>query len=221
MGRAVARLAAASCWRWRSGSSVCAPGRATPRRVRSRRRAGGPGPGRGDLDHAQCQRRRCSARVDTMALLEAHADVDLIDRLALGRLDSCPRLREGVSAAVPRRRDPQPGPAPGRLCHGRRGRARGALPDPGQRAGGRATPWSAPRCSVRRAAGGAGLAPARGRRRTGDHRRDRRGRPSLLVSQRSEFAAVIERQDLDGLLAELRARAASARRDRALSARYI
>lgn len=34
---------------------------------------------------------------------------------------------------------------------------------------------------------------------------------SLLVSQRSEFAAVIERHDLDGLLAELRARAESAR----------
>jgi phospholipid transport system substrate-binding protein len=34
---------------------------------------------------------------------------------------------------------------------------------------------------------------------------------SLLVSQRSEFAAVIERQDLDGLLAELRARAESTR----------
>ena len=34
---------------------------------------------------------------------------------------------------------------------------------------------------------------------------------SLLVSQRSEFAAVIERRDLDGLLAELRARADSAR----------
>lgn len=34
---------------------------------------------------------------------------------------------------------------------------------------------------------------------------------SLLVSQRSEFAAVIERHDLDGLLAELRARAGSAR----------
>lgn len=33
---------------------------------------------------------------------------------------------------------------------------------------------------------------------------------SLLVAQRSEFAAVIERQDLDGLLAELRARAGSA-----------
>jgi phospholipid transport system substrate-binding protein len=33
---------------------------------------------------------------------------------------------------------------------------------------------------------------------------------SLLVSQRSEFAAVIERHDLDGLLAELRARAGSA-----------
>jgi phospholipid transport system substrate-binding protein len=34
---------------------------------------------------------------------------------------------------------------------------------------------------------------------------------SLLVAQRSEFAAVIERQDLDGLLAELRARAAATR----------
>ena len=34
---------------------------------------------------------------------------------------------------------------------------------------------------------------------------------SLLVSQRSEFAAVIERYDLDGLLAELRARAESTR----------
>ena len=34
---------------------------------------------------------------------------------------------------------------------------------------------------------------------------------SLLVAQRSEFAAVIERHDLDGLLAELRARAGSAR----------
>lgn len=33
---------------------------------------------------------------------------------------------------------------------------------------------------------------------------------SLLVSQRSEFAAVIERHKLDGLLAELRARAGSA-----------
>ena len=33
---------------------------------------------------------------------------------------------------------------------------------------------------------------------------------SLLVSQRSEFAAVIERSDLDGLLAELRARAGPA-----------
>ena len=32
---------------------------------------------------------------------------------------------------------------------------------------------------------------------------------SLLVSQRSEFAAVIERSDMDGLLAELRARANS------------
>ncbi|HEX2477934.1 MAG TPA: ABC transporter substrate-binding protein [Geminicoccaceae bacterium] len=32
---------------------------------------------------------------------------------------------------------------------------------------------------------------------------------SLLVSQRSEFAAVIEREDLDGLLAQLRARAGS------------
>jgi phospholipid transport system substrate-binding protein len=32
---------------------------------------------------------------------------------------------------------------------------------------------------------------------------------SLLVSQRSEFAAVIERSSLDGLLAELRARAQS------------
>jgi hypothetical protein len=29
------------------------------------------------------------------------------------------------------------------------------------------------------------------------------------VSQRSEFAAVIEREDLDGLLAQLRARAGS------------
>jgi phospholipid transport system substrate-binding protein len=34
---------------------------------------------------------------------------------------------------------------------------------------------------------------------------------SLLVTQRSEFAAVIERSDMDGLLAELRARAASTR----------
>jgi phospholipid transport system substrate-binding protein len=34
---------------------------------------------------------------------------------------------------------------------------------------------------------------------------------SLLVAQRSEFAAVIERDNLDGLLAELRARAESAR----------
>jgi phospholipid transport system substrate-binding protein len=34
---------------------------------------------------------------------------------------------------------------------------------------------------------------------------------SMLVSQRSEFAAVIERHDVDGLLAELRARAESAR----------
>jgi phospholipid transport system substrate-binding protein len=33
---------------------------------------------------------------------------------------------------------------------------------------------------------------------------------SLLVAQRAEFAAVIERQNLDGLLAELRARAGSA-----------
>ena len=33
---------------------------------------------------------------------------------------------------------------------------------------------------------------------------------SLLVSQRSEFAAVIERQDIDGMLAELRARAGPA-----------
>jgi phospholipid transport system substrate-binding protein len=32
---------------------------------------------------------------------------------------------------------------------------------------------------------------------------------SLLVSQRSEFSAVIERQDIDGLLSELRARAGS------------
>ena len=34
---------------------------------------------------------------------------------------------------------------------------------------------------------------------------------SLLVSQRSEFASVIERSDMDGLLAELRARAQSFR----------
>lgn len=34
---------------------------------------------------------------------------------------------------------------------------------------------------------------------------------SLLVAQRSEFAAVIERQDVDGLLTELRARAKSSR----------
>ena len=32
---------------------------------------------------------------------------------------------------------------------------------------------------------------------------------SLLVSQRSEFAAVIERSDMEGLLAELQARASS------------
>jgi phospholipid transport system substrate-binding protein len=34
---------------------------------------------------------------------------------------------------------------------------------------------------------------------------------SLLVSQRSEFASVIERSDMDGLLAELRARAQSSK----------
>jgi len=34
---------------------------------------------------------------------------------------------------------------------------------------------------------------------------------SLLVSQRSEFAAVIERSDMEGLLAEMEARASSAR----------
>jgi phospholipid transport system substrate-binding protein len=32
---------------------------------------------------------------------------------------------------------------------------------------------------------------------------------SLLVSQRSEFAAVIERSDMEGLLTELQARATS------------
>jgi ABC-type transporter MlaC component len=35
------------------------------------------------------------------------------------------------------------------------------------------------------------------------------GGVSLLVSQRSEFAAVIERSDMEGLLAELQARASS------------
>jgi len=37
------------------------------------------------------------------------------------------------------------------------------------------------------------------------------GGVSLLVSQRSEFAAVIERSDMEGLLAELQARASSTR----------
>ena len=70
-----------------------------------------------------------------------------------------------------------------------------------------ATPWSAPRCFP---TNGQPLA-LDWRLRAGD------SGPviidlivegaSLLVSQRSEFAAVIERQDIDGLLAELRARA--------------
>jgi phospholipid transport system substrate-binding protein len=152
------------------------------------------------------------ARVDKLtALLAARADVALISRLALGRhwkaLPEAQRqdyeqlFRDVVIRSMARRLD---GYAPD---------AEGALEDRFQILGSAA---AGERDTLVRSK----VFPADGppvaldwRLRAGD------SAPviidlivegaSLLVAQRSEFAAVIERQDLDGLLAELRARAGS------------
>ena len=154
-----------------------------------------------------------SARVDRlMTLLEAHTDVDLISRLALGRYwnqlpeaqrkDYQQLFRDVVMRSLARRLN---GYAPD---------AKDAIEKHFQILG------SAPagksdtlvRCKV---------FPPDGQPLALDWRvREGEAGPviidvivegaSLLVSQRSEFAAVIERHSLNGLLAELRARAASA-----------
>ena len=162
------------------------------------------------------------------ALLAARADVGLISRLALGRhwkeLPEAQRqdyqelFRAVVIRSFARRLDGYAPDADGALEE--RFKILGSAPAGGARGG---------RCgSGGRAPGGARdtlvrskVFPAEGPPVALDWRlRATDAGPliidlivegaSLLVSQRSEFAAVIERQKLDGLLAELRARAGSA-----------
>ena len=153
------------------------------------------------------------ARVDELtALLETRADIGLISRLALGRywneLPEAQRqeyqelFRDVVIRGMARRLDGYAPDAKGAL--GERFQILGSAP-----AGERDTlvrskvfPANGPPVALdwRLRAGSSGPVIidliVEG--------------ASLLVSQRSEFAAVIERQKLDGLLAELRARAGSA-----------
>jgi phospholipid transport system substrate-binding protein len=154
-----------------------------------------------------------SARVDRlMALLEAHTDVDLISRLALGRYwnqlpeaqrkDYQQLFRDVVMRSLARRLD---GYAP---------HAKDAIEKHFQILGN--APAGKGDTLVR-----SKVVPPDGQPLALDWRvREGDAGPviidvivegaSLLVSQRSEFAAVIERHNLNGLLAELRARAASA-----------
>jgi phospholipid transport system substrate-binding protein len=151
-----------------------------------------------------------AVRVDKLtALLEARADVGLISRLALGRywkeLPEAQRpdyerlFRDVVIRSMARRLDGYAPDADGALED--RFRILGSAP-----AGERDTlvrskvfPENGPPVALDWRLRADGSAPViidlivEG--------------ASLLVSQRSEFAAVIERQKLDGLLAQLRARA--------------
>jgi phospholipid transport system substrate-binding protein len=155
-----------------------------------------------------------NARVDRlMALLETHTDVDLISRLALGRYwsqlpqaqqkDYQQLFRDVVIRSLARRLDGYAPDAKDPLekrfqilgsAHAGKGdtlvRSK-VFPSDGPPV---ALDWR-----VREGDAGAVIIDVivEG--------------ASLLVSQRSEFAAVIERHDLNGLLAELRARAESAR----------
>jgi phospholipid transport system substrate-binding protein len=151
-------------------------------------------------------------RVDKLtALLEARADVGLISRLALGRhwklLPEAQRqdyqqlFRDVVIRSMARRLD---GYAPD---------AEGALEE-------RFRILGSARAGERDSLVRSKVVPAEGPPVALDWRlRATDSGPviidlivegaSLLVAQRSEFAAVIERQKLDGLLAELRARAGS------------
>jgi phospholipid transport system substrate-binding protein len=155
-----------------------------------------------------------SARVDRLlALLETHTDVDLISRLALGRYwnelpeaqqkDYQQLFRDVVMRSLARRLD---GYAPD---------AKDPLEKRFQILG--SAPAGKADTLVR-----SKVFPPDGPPVALDWRvREGVAGPviidvivegaSLLVSQRSEFTAVIERQDLNGLLAELRARAESAR----------
>jgi phospholipid transport system substrate-binding protein len=152
-------------------------------------------------------------RVDKLtALLEARADVGLISRLALGRhwkeLPEAQRpdyqqlFRDVVIRSMARRLD---GYAPD---------AEGALEE-------RFKILGSARAGERDTLVRSKVFPAEGPPVALDWRLRATDRgpviidlivegASLLVAQRSEFAAVIERQKLDGLLAELRARAGSA-----------
>ena len=154
-----------------------------------------------------------SARVDRlMALLEAHTDVDLISRLALGRYwselpetqqkDYQQLFRDVVIRSLARRLNGYDPDAKDPIE--KRFQILGSAPagksDTLVRS--KVFPRDGPPVAldwrVREGDAGAVIIDVivEG--------------ASLLVSQRSEFAAVIERHDLNGLLAELRARAASA-----------
>ena len=153
-----------------------------------------------------------SARVDRlMAMLEARTDVDLISRLALGRYwnqlpeaqqkDYQQLFRDVVIRSLARR------------LNGYTSDAKDPIDERFQIQG--SAPAGQSDILVR-----SKVFPRDGQPVALDWRlREGRAGPmiidvivegaSMLVSQRSEFAAVIERHDLDGLLAELRARAAS------------
>ena len=155
-----------------------------------------------------------SGRIDELlSLLEAHTDVDLISRLALGRYwsrlpeaqqkDYQQLFRDVVIRSLARRLD------------GYATQARGPLEQRFQIVS--SAPAGEKDTLVR-----SRVVPRDGPSLTLDWRlRDGPSGPliidlivegaSLLVAQRSEFAAVIERNHLDGLLTELRARAESTR----------
>ena len=161
--------------------------------------------GSGDLDPR--------TRLDRLAeLLRSKTDVALLSRLGSGPALAAPdRGPAGpLPGAVRAGRDPQSGAAP-RSVRQRRQPATStstfASPEPGGRQARRPGPQRGD--DPGRRYRGRRLAPARRRGSAGDHRPDHRG-VSLLVTQRSEFAAVIERSDMEGLLTELQARATSA-----------
>ena len=153
-----------------------------------------------------------SGRVDQlMVLLEARTDVGLISRLALGRYWN--QLPEAQQADYQRLFREVVIRSMARRLNGFAEDAKGPLEERFQIVG--SAPAGRDDTLVR-----SRVFPTDGQPRALDWRlRAGASAPviidlivegaSLLVSQRSEFAAVIERHSLDGLLTELRARAAS------------
>ena len=179
---------AASCWPSRPGSSCLRPWSGRSQRLAARPGAEQVVQELADQIWATLNTSGAddSARVDRlMALLETHTDVDLISRLALGRYwnqlpeaqqkDYQQLFRDVVIRSLARRLN---GYAPD---------AKDPIEERFQILG--SAPAGKSDTLVRSKvfprdgpAGGAGLARARGRRGTGDHRRHRRGREPAGVA---------------------------------------